>query len=84
MKKTAFVTGADFGHTGYAIAAKFADNGYDVVITCIDEATVAQAAEKLRENYGVDVHPYVLDLRNKDQAAAIFSDLDKKGIALKG
>lgn len=74
------VTGADYGHTGYAIAAKYAQNGYDVVITCIDNETVNAAAENLAKEYDVNVYPYEMDLRNKEHILAIFEDLDKKGI----
>ena len=80
MNKTAMITGADYGHTGYAIAAKFAQSGYDVVITCIDNETVNNAAENLAKEYDVKVYPYKLDLRSKEDALAIFEDLDKKGI----
>ena len=80
MRNTAFITGADYNHTGYAIASKFAQNGFDVVITCIDSETVAEAAEHLKKEYDVNVYPYVLDLRNAEQAENIFKSLDEKGI----
>ncbi len=80
MNKTVLVTGANYGHTGYAIAERFAKEGYDVVLTCRSEEKVNDAVSKLKADYPVDVHGFILDLRNKDHAISIFEELDKLGI----
>ena len=80
MNKTVIVTGANFNHTGFAIAERFAKEGYDVVVTCRSKALVKEAVEELKKLYSVNVLGYMLDLRNKEQAVKLFEDLDEKGI----
>lgn len=80
MKKTVMVTGANPGHTGYAIAERFAKEDYDVVLTCRKEERVREAAEKLEKDYGVHTYGFVLDLRSKEQAEELFEKLDKEKV----
>lgn len=80
MNKTVIVTGGNVGHTGYAIAERFAKEKYDVVITCRKTEAVNEAVNKLKADYGVNAYGFQLDLRNKEQAEAMFEELDKLGI----
>lgn len=80
MNKTVIVTGGNYGHTGYAIAERFAQGGYDVAVTCRKEDDVKEACENLKKNHNVNVYGFVLDLRNKDDAANMFYKLDKMNI----
>ena len=80
MNKTVIVTGANYNHTGFAIAERFAKEGYDVVLTCRTEALVNEAVAHLSEEYPVNVKGFLLDLRNKEQAEAMFEALDCEGI----
>lgn len=80
MGKTVIVTGGNVGHTGYAIAERFANEGYDVVITCRKREAVDEAVGKLQKDYGVGIYGFILDLRNKEQAEGMFQELDRKDI----
>lgn len=75
MKKVVFVTGATNG-TGYAIASRFAKEGYGVVITSRDQARADAAAEELGKTYGCFAKGYALDIRNEERVKEIFADLD--------
>lgn len=81
MNRTVIVTGANFNHTGFAIAERFAAEGYDVALTCRSEELVNEAVENLKKEYpDINVYGYILDLRNKEQAEGMFKDLDDKGV----
>ncbi len=80
MKKTALITGADIGHTGFAIAERFAKEGYDVVLTSRKQEVLHESVNELRGKYNVCVRGYILDLRSKEHAVGIFADLDKEGV----
>ncbi len=80
MNKTVLVTGGDIGHTGYAIAERFASEGYDVVITSRTQEVLDKSVATLQEDYDVTVRGYILDLRSKEHAHGIFEDLDRQGV----
>lgn len=80
MKKAVLVTGAEVGHTGYAIAAKFAWKGFVPVVTCLTEAAAAEAAKKLNDDYDAKALGFPLDLRSGAQAEALFDALDAQGL----
>lgn len=80
MKKAVLVTGAEVGHTGYAIAAKFAWKGYTPIITCLTETSAAEAAKKLNDDYDAAALGFPLDLRNGAQAEALFDALDAQDL----
>lgn len=75
MKKTMFVTGGTTG-TGYAIAQKYAEAGYAVVITSRSEERAQEAAKKIADTYGVFAKGYGLDIRNEARIKEIYADID--------
>ncbi len=79
MNKAVFVTGGTVG-SGYAIAERFAKEGYHVVITSRDEERADKAAKEIAEKYGVIGKGYGLDIRNEQRVIDIFEDIDKNGL----
>lgn len=75
MNKVVFVTGATNG-TGYAIASRFAKEGYGVVITSRSQERADAAAAELGRTYGCFAKGYALDIRNEARVKEIFADLD--------
>lgn len=65
MKKTAFVTGATSGF-GKAIAKKFAEAGYKVIINGRRADRLQSLAEELTQKYLAPVHIASFDVRDKD------------------
>ena len=80
QNKTVIVTGAEIGHTGYAIAARFAKAGYNAVAACLDKNDAEASAEAIRRDFGVDALGFGLDLRSESDAAELFAELDRLGI----
>lgn len=64
MKKTIFVTGATSGF-GKAIAALFAQKGYDVVISGRRRERLDALKQELERQYGVNVTALCFDVRDK-------------------
>lgn len=60
------VTGATSGF-GMAIARKFADNGFDIIITGRREDRLNSLKQELEEQYGVKVIALVFDIRSRDE-----------------
>lgn len=79
MKKAVFVTGGTVG-TGYAIAERYAREGYSVVITSRDGGRAGSAAERIAKTCGVSAYGYALDIRDEQRVRDIFADLDEKGV----
>ncbi len=79
VKRAMFVTGGTIG-SGYAIAERFAKEGYNVVITSRNKEKAEKAAEEISEKYSVEAYGYELDIRNEQRVKDIFSDIDKKGL----
>ena len=79
MTKAVFVTGAASG-TGYAIAERFAREGYAVVITSREQDRADEAAQKLSAAFGVPAKGYALDIRDEERVKAIFADMDDDGL----
>lgn len=66
----ALVTGAS-GKIGYAIAARFAKNGYDVILSDLREEALAENAARLRAEHGHQVHTIAGDLAESSFAEAL-------------
>ena len=81
MKQSVFVTGATDG-TGYAIAERFAREGYDVFIGRRNGEKAAAAAEELQKKYGVSATGYQTEIYNEENVKAIFADIRAKGYLL--
>ena len=79
MKKAVFVTGAASG-TGYAIARRFAKEGYAAIVTSRDEKRAADAAAKLEAECGVPAKGYALDISDEERVKAVFADTDAAGL----
>ena len=78
MNKAVFITGAQMG-TGYAIAERFAKEGYDVFITSRRGADAEKSAKDLSEKYGIFAKGYECNIKNEQQIIDIFNDIDFTG-----
>jgi len=78
MKKAVFITGATTG-TGYAIAERFAKDGYAVFLTSRSGERAEQAAKKLAESCDVFAKGYALGIRDENRIREIFADIDGTG-----
>lgn len=77
--KAMFVTGGTVG-SGYAIASRFAKEGYNVVITSRNGEKAENAAKEISDKYGVKAYGYALDIRDEQRVKDIFADIDKNGL----
>jgi len=66
MEKIALITGATAG-IGKAAAIKFAENNYNVIITGRRATRLDELANKLKNNYGVEVLALNFDVRNLEE-----------------
>lgn len=78
MKKSVFVTGATNG-TGYAIASRFAREGYDVFVGSRSEENALEAAKKLAITYGVYTRGYGMKVFDEEDVIRIFEDIRAQG-----
>ena len=67
---TALITGAT-GGIGRELAALFAHDGHDLILTARDESRLDRLAAQLRERFGVDVATVAVDLARPDAAARL-------------
>lgn len=83
MNKSVFVTGGHDG-TGFAIASRFAQEGYAVFIGSRTPAKADAAAQRLREQYGIFSKGYSYQTATlcEQEVAAIFNDIRKQGYLL--
>lgn len=81
MNKSVFVTGATNG-TGFAIAERFAKEGYDVFIGSRNGDNSAAAAEEIHKKYGVFAKGYQTEIFNEENVRAIFEDIRSMGYLL--
>ena len=81
--RSVFITGATDG-TGYAIARRYAEEGYAVFIGSRRQESAQAAAEKLREKYGVPTkgYGYCADVSDEAGIKAIFDDIRAQGYLL--
>lgn len=75
MNRAVFVTGAASG-TGYAIASRFAKEGFDVFVTSRDGDRAQAAADRIAEEYGVFAKGFALDIRSEARVIDIFNEID--------
>ena len=81
MNKSVFVTGATNG-TGFAIAERFAKEGYDVFVGSRTGANAEAAAGELHKKYGVFTKGYQTEIFNEENVKAIFADIRSMGYLL--
>ena len=83
MKRSVFITGAHDG-TGFAIAERFAKEGYDVFVGSREREKADSAAAKLREKYGIFSKGYIYQTTTLDEkeVKAIFDDIRANGYLL--
>ena len=82
MNKSVLVTGATEKTTGFAIAKRFAEEGYDVFITSRRLEAAQSAAEKIVEMTGVHAKGYGLPAFDEDAVKVMFDDIRKNGYLL--
>ncbi len=71
--KTALVTGASRG-IGFVVANKLAAAGYNLAICGTTQATIDNAAGKIRDVNGVEVRAQVVDVSDRDQIQTFVKD----------
>lgn len=81
MNKCVFVTGATNG-TGYAIAERFAKEGYDVFIGSRSQEQATQAATRLASEYGNFTKGYGMRVFDEENVKEIFDDIRANGYLL--
>lgn len=69
-----FITGAT-KNTGYAIARKFASEGFDVAISSRSIASAEEAAEKIASDFSVKTKGYSLNLADVSDIKRVFEDI---------
>ncbi len=77
MNKIALITGATSG-IGKASAEKFAQNGFDIIITGRRNDRLKFLKEKLESKYGINVLYLCFDVRNKEEVVEAIKALDNK------
>jgi len=77
MNKTVLITGATSGF-GKAIAYKFAQNGYSIVITGRRADRLNDIKQDLEKEYGVNVISLVFDVRDRIQTENAVNELKKQ------
>lgn len=78
MKKAVLVTGATVG-SGYACAARFAAEGYDVFITSRDGNRAREAAASMEKEYGVFARGFCLGTDSEREVQDMFAAIDSTG-----
>ena len=81
MNKSVFVTGAASG-TGFAIASRFAQEGYDVFIGSRKQSAAEEAAAQIASRYGVAAKGYGMKVFDEENAENIFEDIRQGGYLL--
>jgi len=76
MGKIALITGATAG-IGRATAFKFADNGYDLILTGRRKERLDELKSEI-EKSGIDVLPLCFDVREKDEVDRSLGSLDDR------
>ena len=75
MKRAMFVTGGSVG-SGFAIARRFAREGYDVFITSRSAERAEEAARQVSQEFGVFAKGFALDIRDEQRVIEIFREID--------
>lgn len=81
MKKSVLITGACQG-TGFAIAKRFAREGYDVFIGGRNGEKAQKAAEEITKEFGVFAKGYETVVFDENNVKEIFADIKNNGYLL--
>jgi len=79
--QTALITGASAG-IGVDLAACFAKDGYDLIITARTEAALRDVADRISKAHGVKVTPITCDLGAPGGGARLAADIAQRGLAV--
>ncbi len=75
-KPVVFVTGAT-KNSGYAIAVRFAKEGYHVCVSSRRADDAVRTAEELTRAYGIQAKGYGLDLESVEDIRRVFADVEQ-------
>ncbi len=81
MAKSVFVTGACYG-TGFAIAERFAKEGFNVFVSGRGETEAYDAAKTLSDKYGIFAKGYRTTKFDQDEVSEIFADIEMNGYSI--
>lgn len=81
MSKSVFITGGCYG-TGYAIAERFAKEGYNIFISGRNLQKVNDAAANLHKTYNVYTKGYQTTTFEQDEVSNIFNDIKENGFTV--
>lgn len=81
MTKSVLITGGCYG-TGYAIAARFAQEGYHIFVSGRDKEKADAAAAALAKKYGVYAKGYQTASFEQNEAEEIFADIKNHGYSI--
>ena len=73
---TVFIT-AGAKNTGFAIAEKFAKEGFDIALSSRNDTEIKSAEKKLKEKYNVKIKEYILELTDLNNIKSVFSEIKK-------
>lgn len=79
MRKSALITGASSG-IGKAFAHKFAEEGWDIIITARREEQLRTLAQTLAQQYKITATVITADLADPEAAQKIFTEVSAKGL----
>ncbi len=79
--KTAVITGATSG-IGAAFARKFAEQGYDLVITGRRKGVIEALAEQIRSKYEVDVYVILAELSDCEEVKKVVDYIKEREIEI--
>jgi 3-hydroxy acid dehydrogenase / malonic semialdehyde reductase len=81
MKKTVMITGATSGF-GWAMAVKFAANGFNLIITGRRQEKLNELSEVLNTFKGIKILPLCFDVRDRQQVGSVISGLSDEWKAI--
>ena len=81
MNKSVLITGGCYG-TGYAVAERFAQEGYNIFVCGRDKSKADAAAKAISEKYGVCAKGYQTSTFEQDEVCKIFADIKQNGYSV--
>lgn len=81
MTKTVLITGGSTG-IGRELSILFAKDGYNLIIVSRNLQNLENAANMLRQDYGVEVTVYNKDFFNPNSAFELYEDLKRKNVII--